>query len=107
MKNLLIALLLFLFPTQAKSLCVEYEVYKVFIEQKFGMKLYSWAITNDGKETIWLYLNDHKHFAWITVDLRGCSILTMPEDQLSFFRKKNPPSYDPNAIMPMSRGEPL
>lgn len=101
------ALLIFLLSTPANAECVDYEIYKTFIEQKFEMKLYSWSIHNDGTETIWLFTNPKKHFAFITVYLDGCSKLTVPEEPLSFFKRIDPPSYAPNEIMPTSRGEKL
>lgn len=106
MKNIF-ALLLFLISGPVNAECMEYEIYKTFIEQKFEMKLYSWSIHNNGSETIWLFVNEKKHFAWITVDLYGCSILTVPEEPLSFFKRLESPSHSPNTIMPTSRGEKL
>jgi hypothetical protein len=103
----IIALLIFLFPVSLNAQCIDYEIYKTFIEQKFNMKLYSWAVDKNGTETIWLFVNDSKHFALIRVRLNGCSTLDFPEDQLSFFLRGKPPSYDPNATMPMHRGDPL
>ena len=100
-------LLLLLLPSPALSQqCVPKDVYEIFIKEQFGMKLVSWAVDKDGSETIWLYMNDLKHFALIRVNLGGCSIVEIPEDQLSFF-KENPKYYrDPSGTEPfMSQGD--
>jgi hypothetical protein len=106
MKKIL-ALLLFLIPVSLNAQCIDHEIYKIFLEQKFNMKLYSWAVDKNGSETLWLYVNEHKHFAIIRVGLNGCSTLDFPEDQLSFFIPEKPPTYNPNQNMPMTRGDPL
>jgi hypothetical protein len=108
MKNFILAAIIALFPTMSSAnACIEKEIFEAFIKTKFEMNLYSWAVTNGGKQTIWLYTNPHRHFATITVELSGCSTLMIPEDQLSFFRRKAPPSYNPNQQMPMTRGNGL
>jgi hypothetical protein len=110
MKKILLSILFvfYLFPANAYTFsgnCVQYDIYEYFLIAKFDMKLYSWAVTENGTKTIWLFVNEQKHFATITVGLNGCSTLMMPEDQLSFFKRKE--SSIPGHVLPFSFGENL
>jgi hypothetical protein len=110
MKKIFITILLvfFAFPVNSYTFsgnCVQYDIYESFLINKFNMKLYSWAVTNNGTQTVWLFVNEQRHFATVTVDLNGCSVLMMPEDQLSFFKRKE--SSIPGHRLPFTLGDNL